>query len=254
MRKLRTEYLREPHGNKYVWRYMSASKFERLLKESALYFCNAKRLSDKYEVTIPDSTVASWRKELGQQGYPVSDIESEIQIRLTGWQYGALADHTMINCWTARKDESYALWKIYLSGEQDGVAIRTKYSRIEAAIIEGNDSFGEDYYAGTVSYRNHLTPVEAQNRFNLVTTKKTFYDFEEEVRLFILGYPKSEGGGDLPYDASQGRSVKVELSTLLSSVFLSPFASDSYRKELPRILKRHQLGTVSIRNSEILDK
>ncbi len=254
MRKGSTEYLREPHGNKYVWRYMSASKFERLLKESALYFCNAKRLSDKYEVTIPDSTVASWRRELGQQGHQIADIENEIEIRLTSWQYGALADHTMINCWTARKDESYALWKIYLREDKDGVAIRTKYSRIEASIIEGNDPFGEDYYAGSVSYRNHLTLVEAQNIFNLVTTKKTFYDFEDEVRLFILGHPKSEGGGDLPYDASQGRSVKVELSTLLSTVFLSPFASDSYRRELPRLLKRHQLGAVSIRNSEILDE
>lgn len=254
MRKVRTEHLREPHGNKYVWRYMSASKFERLLKESALYFCNAKQLSDKYEVTIPDSTVASWRKELGQHGYQIDDIENEIQIRLAGWQYGALADLTMINCWTARKDESYALWKIYLREEQDGVAIRTKYSRVEAAIAKGNDPFREDYYAGTVSYRNHLTPVEAQNRFNLIITKKTFYDFEEEVRLFILGHPKSEGGSDVPYDVSQGRRVKIELSTLLSSVFLSPFASDSYRKDLPRLLKRHQLDTVPIRNSEILDK
>lgn len=254
MRKLRTEYLREPHGNKYVWRYMSASKFERLLKESALYFCNAKRLSDKYEVTIPDSTVASWRKELDQQGYPVPDIENEIQIRLTGWQYGALADHTMINCWTARKDESYALWKIYLRDDHNGIAVRTKYSRLEAAITQGNDPFAEDYYAGTVSYRNHLTPAEAQNRFNLITTKKTFYDFEQEVRLFILGYPKSERGSDVPYDPSEGRRVRIELSTLLSTIFLSPFASDSYRKEIPRLLKRHRLSTVSIRNSEILDK
>jgi hypothetical protein len=254
MKKVRTKCLREPHGNKYVWRYMSESKFERLLKESALYFCNAKHLSDKYEVTIPDSTVVNWRRELGQRGYEVNDIENEIQTRLASWQCGALADLTMINCWTARKYESYALWKIYLSGGQDGVAIRTKYSRIEEAIAKGNDPFSEDYYAGTVNYKNHLTPEEAQNRFNLITTKKTFYDFEEEVRLFIVGHPNSEGGNDVPYDASQGRTVKIKLSSLLSNVFLSPFASDSYRKDLPRILKQYQLDPAVIRNSEILDK
>lgn len=253
MRKLGSPYLKEPHGNNYVWRYMSASKFERLLTESALYFCNAKRLTDKYEVTIPDSTVASWRKELLAQGYDSNDTANEIQIRLDSWQYGGLRDLTLINCWAMRTDESYALWKIYLGGSPDGVAIRTRFANLKRAIAAGKDSFAEDYYVGIVQYRNHLSSIEAQNRFNIVTTKKTFYDFEHEARLFIFNYPESEGGYETPYDITLGRLVRVDLPTLLSDVFISPFATSEFRHELPRMLKHYGLGATPINDSEILD-
>lgn len=253
MRKKKSQYLNEPHGNSYVWWYMSSTKFEKLLAESALYFCNAKRLTDQYEVTIPDSTVASWRKELLNQGYGSKEAENEIQIRLHSWQSNGQRDLTLINCWAMRKDESYALWKIYLGGLTDGVAVRTRYAGLKQAIANGPADFVEDYYAGLVRYRNHLSPEEALNRFNVVTTKKTFYDFEHEARLFILNYPMSEGGYETPYDISQGRLVPVHLPTLLSDVFVSPFASVEFRRELPRMLKRHRLGSVSIRDSEILD-
>jgi hypothetical protein len=232
---------------------MSASKFERLLIERSLYFCNAKRLSDKYEVSIPDSTVASWRKELEAQGYKDADIEIEVQIRLASWLYGGMRDLTLINCWSVRKHESYALWKIYLDGSVDGVAIRTRYATLHRAIAMGRDLFSENYYGGRVRYRNHLSPEDAAVHFNVVTTKKTFYDFESEVRLFIINYPDSEGGYETPYDISQGRLVKVELPVLVTDVFVSPFASSEFRKELPRLLKRHGLTAARVRESEILD-
>lgn len=254
MYKKKSPFLKEPHGNNYVWRYMSASKFERFLTESALYFCNAEQLTDKYEVAIPKSTVLSWRSELLKQGYSSADVENEIQIRLASWQYGGLKSLTLINCWAMRTEESYALWKIYLGGSPDGVAIRTKYGNLTRAIKRGKDSFREDYYAGVVQYRNHLSPVEAENRFNIVTTKKTFYDFEHEARLFVINYPMSEGGYETPYDISKGRLVSVDLPTLLSDVFLSPFASSEFRRNLPQVLKRYNLLSVQIHDSEILDK
>lgn len=252
MRKKKSESLEEPHGNSYVWRYMSSCKFEKLLSESALYFCNAKRLTDQYEVTIPDSTVASLRSELLRDGYEAKEAENEIQSRLVNIQ--RQRESTLINCWSMRKDESYALWKIYLGESRDGVAIRTKYAALNRAIANGPEGFVEDYYACLVRYRNHLSSIEAQDRFNVVTTKKTFYDFEDEVRLFILNYPPSEGGYEPPYDISHGRLVPVCLHTLLSTVFASPFSSVDFRKELPRMLKRRGLGSVPIRDSEIFEK
>jgi hypothetical protein len=253
MLKRSSTFLEEPHGNSYVWRYMSAEKFERLLVEQSLYFCNAKRLSDKYEVTIPDSTVASWRKELRAQGYDGADVEIEVQIRLASWQNGGMRDLTLINCWAMRRDESYALWKIYLDGNPDGVALRTRYATLNRAISLGRDAFAEDYFGGLVRYRNHLSPEDAKVRFNIVTTKKTFYDFEHEVRLFILNYQGSEGGYETPYDITQGRLVRVDLPVLVTDVYVSPFASPNFRKELPRLLKRHGLASAHVRESEILE-
>jgi hypothetical protein len=242
-----------PNGNSSVWRYTDLEKFRKLIVDRSLFFCNASRLSDQYEVTIPDSTVETWRQQLAQQGYSKSDVEVDIEIRLNGWQQGALKDLTLINCWSVTPDESYALWKIYLGGKADGVAIRTTASRLKRAIQQGDDPYPETVFIGRVRYHNHIKNDEL-SRFRIVTTKKTFYRFEEELRLFILNYPLSEGGWVPSYDIAIGRNVKVDLSALIQKVYISPFATESMRNEVNALLLSANLPTECIRESEIRDK
>jgi len=249
----KSEALVLPNGNSLVWRYMDLDKFTRLLENQSLYFCNAKRLSDQYEVTIPRSTVQIWRKQLAGVGYSPEDIENEIDIRLNGWQYGAMKDLTLINCWSVSPHESYALWKIYLGNKPEGVAIRSTLGRLKSAIRSGKDPYTETLYMGKVQYRNHLKSDEL-SRFSIVTTKKTFYKFEEELRLFILNSPLSEGGNAPAYDIALGRNVKVDLERLIQRVYVSPFAADVVRNRVENLLTSAGLPLDIIRDSEILDK
>lgn len=249
----KSDALSVPNGNSLVWRYVSLEKFTKLLEDRSLYFCNAKRLSDQYEVTIPNSTVQVWRKQLAVQGYSPEDVEVEISIRLNGWQYGGMKDLTLINCWSVSPHESYALWKIYLSNKPEGVAIRSTAGRLKSAIRLGKDPYPETLYMGQVRYRNHIKSDEL-SRFNIVTTKKTFYKFEEELRLFILNYPLSEGGLIPPYDIAMGRNVSVDLEHLIQRVYVSPFAPDVVRHRVEDLLTSARLPLDLIRDSEIRDK
>ncbi|MDZ7829862.1 MAG: hypothetical protein U5K33_10375 [Halofilum sp. (in: g-proteobacteria)] len=106
-----------------------------------------------------------------------------------------------------------------------GVAIRTNFSKIRKSIIGADDSYPEDIYAGEVQYKDFL-PEHELSRFKLVTTKREFYRYEQELRLFILHYPRSEDGEEPPYKISVGRHVKVDLETLIDGIYLSPFVGE----------------------------
>ncbi len=49
------------------------------------------------------------------------------------WSTNPMKELVLINCWSINPHESYALWKIYLGGEKNGVAVRSTISmRISA--------------------------------------------------------------------------------------------------------------------------
>ena len=72
-----------------------------------------------------------------------------------------------------------------------------------------------------------------------MTTKNQFYKFENELRLFILNYPKSEGGHDTPYNLEIGRKYSVDINTLIDQIYLSPFAGnwfeDAFKKTIDKV-------------------
>lgn len=247
-----SDELSVPNGNNLVWRYMDLEKFSRLIQDQSLYFCNAKRLSDQYEVTIPESTIESWRKRLVTYGFSSEKIEGKIKARLDSQIYGKIKDRTLINCWSVSSHESYALWKIYLGSQPEGVAIRSTAGRLKKAIRSGNDPYPETLYIGKVRYQNHLK-VDELSPFSVVTTKKTFYKFEEELRLFI-NHPSPESASILPYDITSGRNVVVNLEHLIQWVYVSPFAADAVRMRVQDLLTSARLPLELIRDSEIRDK
>jgi len=236
-----------PNGNRYVWRYMSMKKFTRLIEDQALYFCNAKRLSDQYEVTIPDATLQSWRRQLAEDGLHGDESERELARRLQ--VFGATREHTLINCWSLSPHESYALWKIYLGNQADGVAIQTTVSRLKAAVAGGTGGIDDKLYLGQVRYRNYLNPLTL-HPFDIVTTKKAFYDFEHELRLFTI----NEAGLAAPGKAGvPGVNLGVDLLQLVQKVYLSPFSRPRLREEVETLLASRAISGLCIRESEIRD-
>ncbi|HEY8027588.1 MAG TPA: hypothetical protein VIF60_23815 [Burkholderiaceae bacterium] len=243
----KSEALKTPNGNSYVWRYMSMKKFTRLIDDQALYFCNAKRLSDQYEVTIPDSTLQSWRQQLVDSGLRADEIEPVLTQRLQ--QFVATREHTLINCWSLTPHESYALWKIYLGNQPEGVAIRTTVARLKGALLMDTATASEPVYIGQVRYRNYLNPLNL-NPFDIITTKKTFYDFERELRLFVLNQTASAAPGK---PGLAGMNLSVDLKRLVQAVYLSPFAGPGIGAEVEALLASRGLSKGCVKASEIRD-
>lgn len=241
-----------PHGNTIIWRYMGLDKFLDMLMSRELFFANAAKMSDKYEGTLPKRNREYLLKTIKNDGLSRGQAEIEWESRLN--QIHSLKKLTLLNCWTINQSESYALWKIYLGGAKSGVAIKTTVSKLRKAIKNGGDPFEEDIYISKVKYTDFIKE-EPENRFNVITTKNKYYDFEKELRLFICHYPKSEGGIDTPYDISVGRRLKVDLNELVDEIYLSPFVGKWFDKTLIEILNNVNTNfSKQIKNSEILDE
>ncbi|TYP99221.1 hypothetical protein C7447_102543 [Tenacibaculum adriaticum] len=241
-----------PHGNTVIWRYVGLDKFLDLLMSQELFFSNAAKMSDKYEGLIPKRNQDYLLKSIKNGGLSREEAELERQARLR--EIHSLKELTLLNCWTINQNESYALWKIYLGGAKSGVAIRTTVSKLTRAIKKGNDPFKEDIFLSKVKYTDFIKD-EPENRFNVITTKNKFYDYEKELRLFIFHHPLSEGGIPTPYDISVGRRLKVDLNELIDEIYLSPFVGKWFDKSFIEILNKiHPSLSEKIKNSEILDE
>lgn len=253
MKLIKSEYLDLPHGNTVIWRYISHWKLKDLFKTSSIFFPNANKLTDEYEVSIPSSTIKNKILNLKKSGLSSRDLDEEIM--LFNWQNNPMKDLVLINCWSINKHESYALWKIYLGGEKNGIAIKTTISKLRRSIENGKDKYPENFFIGKVKYKKHLKQDEL-SRFEIITTKKPFYDFEKELRVFILNYPLAEGGEVPPYDMKQGRTVKIDIDELIHEVYISPFANEDYKLEVQKIV--NGINTINeryvIKDSEIKDQ
>ena len=230
---------------------MNTRKFSQLLDNSSLFFPNANKLTDQYEVALPDSVEKQKREELQNQGWRGRDLEDEMASFY--WSTNPMKNLVLINCWSINPHESYALWKIYLGGEKNGVAIKSTISKLRRSVENGKDSYPEDFFIGRVKYKRHLNQGEL-SRLSIITTKKPFYDFERELRLFVLNYPLSEGGTVPPYDINTGRSVRVDIGELIHEVYISPFSTEDYREEVESLFRKNKIFDFVLKESEIRDQ
>ncbi len=238
-----------PHGNTSIWRYVGLDKFLDLLMTQELFFSNAAQMSDQYEGLIPKRNLDYLMKSLEKNTSSQKDLEAEKLKKLQEIQ--SLRELTLLNCWTINQSESYALWKIYLGGSKSGVAIKTTVSKLIKAVKKGNDPYKEDIYLSKVKYADFIRE-EPENRFNIITTKNKFYEYERELRLFIFHYPDEEISP--PYNISIGRRLKVDLNELIDEIYLSPFTGKWFNKTLIGVLNKLNPDlSKKIKNSEILD-
>ena len=250
----KNEYLVRPHGNTVIWRYLSLDKFLDLLVTSEIFFSNAGRMTDKYEGTVPKRNRKYFVKHLTNQTEFFTPEEAEIEAGFKVESIDSFKNLTLLNCWTISQHESYALWKIYLGGAKAGVAIKTTVSKLEKAIRMGNDPVDDDIYLSKVNYTDYIKEGH-DNRFKIITTKNDFYNYENELRLFILHFPKSEGGTVPPYDIRVGRRLKVDLNELIDSIYLSPFSGRWLDDTLIKTINAVKPDlTAKIENSEIYDE
>jgi hypothetical protein len=249
---VKNENLESPHGNTVIWRYVGLDKFLDLLISQELYFSNAAKLSDKYEGLIPKRNQDYLLKTFKNKGLSIEQAEFERQKTLKNIH--DLKALTLLNCWTINQSESYALWKIYLGGSKSGVAIRTTVSKLTKAIKKGNDPYKEDIYISKVKYTDFIKD-NPENRFNIITTKNKFYEYEKELRLFIFHNPSESDNNNLPYDISEGRRLKIDLNELIDEIYLSPFVGKWFDTTLIAILNTiNPELSKKIKNSEILDQ
>lgn len=206
--------VKEPSPNSKVWRYMNFAKFLHLITFSKLFFVRMDKLTDQLEGTLTSSGVNEIEDRYNNIEFPLSKQERKIRSNKEIADMENFNKYTLVNCWAQSADESFALWKIYLGNQPNGIAIKTKYKNLKDSIIDDkfNFLFQKVYYSAEVR-DNKMSSVQFR--------KNRFYKFENEVRIAIFSqYIKF--GGEPKYKI--GTDVDVNLNKLIECIYVSPFA------------------------------
>lgn len=243
--------------SKDIVRYMNFTKFADILLSKSIFFVKAGKLSDQYEFNLTEI-----HKEQILTQFAKLYNEEKAQETLKVFQ-NTMENHRQkyyVSCWSEYDEESYALWKIYLNG-QDGVSIRTDFNSLKKAF----DANKEFYEIGKVEYTDKLSKYLNPN---LTFKKRKYYQYENEVRLAyysadldlkviddynLINRPASPEEFEELH--SKGFKQKLDLKTLIKEIRISPFSNITFERLVVELLEQVEPELVKkVVKSEIRDK
>jgi hypothetical protein len=122
---------------------------------------------------------------------------------------------TFINCWYENEYESEAMWKLYTSSLNQGIAVKTTLKRLYRSLYRNPDiKIGRVNY---IDYGNQFAGINEAFWF-----KRKSFEHEREVRAVIKDFRAKDEVGKL---------VPIDVEILIEKVYLSP-TSASWFKEL----------------------
>jgi hypothetical protein len=249
---VKSRHLQQPSWNAAVWRYMGFPKLFDLIIHKRLILCRADLMTDKHELLFPTIALRSRSKEFQPSDDYLNNCRT-LEERCT-----ELKPQTYLSCWSLQRSESFALWKIYLGGNNPGAAIRTNYKALMESITTA-----EDVRAGKVSYGNNYFDVFRSDAKELsddhiVGFKYDAYRYENEVRVFCIKDTRSTVGACPGFSFSVGPSshlsLTVDLRTLIHEIQLSPWCGGWFHKTFKSIIEKFEPSRVDrVKYSNIED-
>jgi len=215
-----------------IWRYMDYAKFESLIHNESLFFSRADKFdNDKWEGVFPVKMIEKFK--LDTPSFPSDDGNTYTRLQ---WHIQKEARSHLVNCWHADDTESFAMWKIYCGDRPRSIAIQSTIGRLKRS-FNAND---ERIWIGDVEYID-FREWEPDNRFFNVNTPNTlkafflkwhYFKYENEIRAVInKAYNK--------HRADKGILVKIDLTELINSIYVSPVSSHEDEQAIKAILDEH---------------
>jgi hypothetical protein len=252
MRVNDSKYLIIPSDDQVIWRYFDFPKFASLIFEEALWFSRVDYLTDKYEGEMPHENADEFVENLRRID-PNMSFNERLKRGLNEIKnISKFKQYTYVSSWSMNKEESFALWKIYLNNSKQGIAIKTTVGNIRKSFI----SQDLDCVIGQVEYSNKVKEV---NQDLINGTKKPYYEYEKEFRIFIINQfntKTDENGKQIkePLNKS-GLSIKVDLDNLIDRIIMSPFCEDWFIEIVIKMVKeRFPTKNLIIQKSRIIDE
>jgi hypothetical protein len=215
-----------------IWRYMDFTKFVNLLQEKALFFSRAANLGDPFEGAIPDAE--RMPRDQVMQGFADSIAISNQD----NWEW------LLVSCWHISRHESMAMWRLY-SKSDESIAIQSTLGRLRKRL-------DEDFTVGEVHYIDYQCDKFRRPDSASISPffhKRKAFEHEQELRAVVWdrSYPgykvivdgkvenpsRPEGGGEL---------VKVDLSLLISSVFVNPLSPPWLYSLVKNVMEKYSLN------------
>ncbi len=247
------ESYKRPEPDTILWRYMDFAKFVAMLKDRALWFSRLDSLGDPFEGARGLlARESEWKEHCleyfreairsvpgSPSGALLRDIEADAERLYRDMQFALRREvrETYASCWHANSGESEGLWRLYAPANSAGVAITTRFDRLDQGL-------GEQY---EVNF-GHVRYIDFNTRFagtyDRVFWKRSSLSHEQEVRGVIKGGAKSE---DI-----KGISVRLDLSCI-DRVVISPYSPPWFEDVLRTTMKSFEL-TAPVSPSDILSQ
>lgn len=265
-----------------LWRYMTLDKLINILSTQKLYFTplNSYEKTDPFEGVLPKVGLDAMRqlrsseqeKLLAQAiqfrdkmienctGKPeqlaiIERLEKEIEkIRsfpsLMEKVSFRIFKSTLVNCWHQNEFESEAMWRLY-SENNKGIAIQTTFQNLVDSIDDQRVFLSEVNYINF--YDKDLEPKDCVVNGHLSPLlKRKSFEHEKEVRLFF------QPENDLKTLSAEeykyvGQSIDVDISKLISKLYISPYATGLFASSVKEVLKRFGLDEDKVIHSDLLE-
>lgn len=235
-----------------ICRFLNMRKFRDLITNAELYVCRADLFHrDEREGLPPEEYLATFglhpldvngRREL------LNHIGSDAQFR----------EAFYVNCWCLFDEETSQMWNEY---GNEGVAVKSRYRLLKSAL----DALPDPAYIGLVRYGARHMIGKRANIFRYITTKRSEYSHEREVRAF-LWIPDLHAGINRHYDAENGVHPRpltpppsyipkeqrrtIDLQALIAEIVVSPRMSSTTVDEIGRLVSDAGYE-IAVRQSEL---
>jgi len=231
-----------PHGkleinnpdSSTIWRYMDFDKFKNMIENTSLFFCRADKLGEKWEGSLTKKMIEKFDME--EKKIPSSDGNT---YNLIEWhKLKELRSH-LINCWHVNSDESYEMWKTYVSQND---SISTTSIAIQSTINRLKNSFHkteERIWIGEVKYidydilkpKNRFFNTDRPNTLEVFFLKRKEFKQEQELRAVI-------NQAFVKHKSEIGINVKCDLNRLITKIVLSPTSNEVLLINVEKIIRR----------------
>lgn len=225
----------------YVWRYLTMEKLLALLTSESLHFTRLDKFQDPWEGTLPTRRRAR-----------LEEIDRRVSENFRQYS-SSLRNETrklyFLNCWHISEHESAALWAQYASS---GLAIRSTVGRLQAATHEEADlTIKRVNYVEFASYDNNKP-----DKLEHVCLKRPSFSHEQELRIIYYDAETARRDlGILPqlHEPRQSYDLKVNVTGLIESIWLSPLAEEWVLKVLRRVVELLHLPSIQVERSTLYD-
>lgn len=226
------------NDDEIIWRYMDFASFYSLLHTKGLFFRRIDKYTDSNEGSLPEEvyeflvryfSVTNSVFKSPQSGKESAD---EFRSRLKEFNTG-----TISNSWIANSQEIYAMWKIYLRGSTEGVAVRTTVGKLREVLSE----IPTEFTLAKVTYE--ILSWHQTDYKTLAAYKSLPYSYESELRVLVYDQFSNETKSHKVFPKiplyEQGATFQVNTNKLIQEVYTSPFAGSWFYDVVKLAIQTH---------------
>lgn len=221
------------NNNATIWRHMDFTKFVNLISRKEAFFSRTDKLGDPFEGSCPDKTVLVRDKKLGS--------------KYAGEFFELLREFTVVNCWHLSKDESAAMWKLYLKSDE-GIAINSSFKRLRDSLDFSNLKEGMyNVYIGKVQYidyRKEEIPIALWAPF---FHKRKSFKHESELRIVIQKKKSISERSKRP--CVDGLYIPVDLDRLVKRICLAPKTPEWLFELVTSVTQKYNLSKKVVKSN-----